>query len=237
VTGAGEASQSFDVMLHPGRPATFGGTLPIHERGLWTITVSLATGRRRAHVDFRIPLPTPSGRADLARALVAEEQLTSVQLHESVRADTRGRAVVADYIFGAPDRLQFTTDGTTEIDVGKRSFRRDGLDHPWSTERSDAALAWPSPYFRQLWGAATTARVVGTGVVDGVASDVVAFARPDLPAWFRLWVDRDGLVRREEMLAEGHLMVHTYFDFDDAPTIVAPRSTGMAGVTGGAISQ
>ena len=86
---------------------------------------------------------------------------------ENVRADTAGRAVIADYVFGAPDLLQFTTGGTTEIDIGKRTYRRDGLDQPWSGQRTDAAVAWPSPYFRQLWGPATSARVVGTGVVDG----------------------------------------------------------------------
>lgn len=47
-------------------------------------------------------------------------------------------------------------------------------------------------------------------------SNVVAFVRPQLPAWFRLWVgQRDGLVRRPEMLAEGHLMDHRYVGFDE----------------------
>ena len=154
-----------------------------------------------------------------------------------VRADTARRAVIADYVFGSPDLLQFTTGGTTEIDIGKRTYRRDGLDQPWSGQRTDAAVAWPSPYFRQLWGPATSARVVGTGVVDGVASDIVAFTRPDLPAWFRIWVGHDGLVRREEMLAEAHLMVHTYSAFDHAPTITAPPSTTTVAVTHLPISQ
>jgi hypothetical protein len=77
---------------------------------------------------------------------------------------------------------------------------------------------------------------VGTEVVDGVASNVVAFVRPDLPAWFRIWVGTDGLVRREEMLAEGHLMVHTYFAFDAAPVISAPVNARSAAVTPAAIS-
>jgi hypothetical protein len=77
---------------------------------------------------------------------------------------------------------------------------------------------------------------VGTEVVNGVASNIVAFVRPDLSAWFRIWIGSDGLVRREEMLAEGHLMVHTYSAFDAAPLIGAPVSTASAGVTPASIS-
>ncbi len=237
VSGAAPGRPPFSVMLHHVGAAAFAGTSRIHGRGVWTITVALTTDRRQARVDLHIPLPTPSGRVDLARALAAEEHLTSLQLHESVRADTAGRAVIADYVFGAPDLLQFTTGGTTEIDIGKRTYRRDGLDQPWSGQRTDAAVAWPSPYFRQLWGPATSARVVGTGVVGGVASDIVVFTRPDLPAWFRIWVGHDGLVRREEMLAEAHLMVHTYSAFDHAPPITAPPSTTTVAVTHPPISQ
>ena len=55
-----------------------------------------------------------------------------------------------------------------------------------------------------------------------MASYVVTFVRPDLPGWFRLWVGvEDGLVRRELMLAEGHLMDHRYWDFN-APLDVRP---------------
>jgi hypothetical protein len=160
--------------------------------------------------------------------LSAEEQLTSAQLHESVRANTTGRAVTADYVFRAPDKLAFTTAGSEEIDLGRRTFLRDRVDQAWTAQRTAAPITWPSPYFRQFWGAASAPRIIGAGVVGGVPSRVVAFVRPDLPAWFRIWVGRDGLVRREEMLAESHLMVHTYFAFDHAPPISAPVSTHRA---------
>ena len=236
VTGSSPGRRPFAAVLHPVGSATFGGAFRIDGRGLWAIDVSLTTAQRHAHVAFSVPVPTPSGRADLAHALSAEGRLTSVQLHESILANTASRAVTADYVFRAPDTLAFTTNGTEEIDIGTRTFRRDRPEPAWIAQRTDAAITWPSPYFRQLWGPATTARVVGTGVVDGVASHIVAFARPDLPAWFRLWVGRDGLVRREEMLAEGHLMVHTYFAFDHARSIAAPAATGTGRVTRAPIS-
>ena len=237
VTGSSPGRRPFAAVLHPAGSGTFGGAFRIDGRGLWTIDVSLTTTHRHAHVELPVPVPTPSGHADLARALSAEGRLTSAQLHESIRADPASRAVTADYVFRAPDALAFTTNGTQEIDLGTRTFRRDRPEQAWTAQRTDAAIVWPSPYFRQLWGSAASARVVGTGVVDGIPSHIVAFARPDLPAWFRLWVGRDGLVRREEMLAEGHLMVHTYFAFDHARAIAAPASTGTRPVTRGPISR
>jgi hypothetical protein len=128
-------------------------------------------------------------------------------------------------VFRAPDALEFTTNGTEEIDLGTRAFRRNWPNQAWTAQRTDAAIAWPSPYFRQFWGTGVARRVVGTGVVDGVASNIVAFVRPDLRAWLRIWVGPDGIVRREEMLAEGHVMVHTYSAFDRAPPIGAPVET------------
>jgi hypothetical protein len=66
-------------------------------------------------------------------------------------------------------------------------------------------------------------RLLGSEEVEGAPSRVVAFLRPDLPAWFRIWVGaEDGLVRREQMLAEGHLMDHWYRDFNAPVEIPAP---------------
>lgn len=237
VAGSSAGVGAFQAKLRPRGAETFGGRVRIDRRGRWTISVTVTSSHRRARVDFALPVPTPNGNAELARALSAEERLTSARLHESVRADTNGRAVVADYIFRAPATLEFTTNGTEEIDIGTHTFRRNGPTEAWSAQRTDAAVAWPSPYFRQFWGAGVAVRVVGTEIVDGVASSVVAFVRPDLPAWFRIWVGPDGIVRREEMLAEGHLMVHTYSAFDQAPPIGAPLQTATDGVTPRPISQ
>ena len=58
--------------------------------------------------------------------------------------------------------LEFTTNGTEEIDLGTRTFRRSGPNQAWTAQRTDAAVAWPSPYFRQFWGTGVAARVVGS---------------------------------------------------------------------------
>ena len=68
------------------------------------------------------------------------------------------------------------------------------------------------------------ARLLGTETVNGVPSQVIAFIRPDVPAWFRVWVSQsDGLVLREEMRAEGHIMDHTFADLNGPMTIEPPR--------------
>jgi copper transport protein len=237
ITGSSPGGRPFAMTLRRDGADTFGGSVRIDRRGLWTVGVSLTTGHGWARVGFTLPVPTPNGNRLLARAVGAEEKLASAQLHESVRADTTGPPVIADYVFRAPDALEFTTNGTEEIDLGNRTYRRDGPDREWTAEQTDAAFAWPSPYFRQFWGSGAAARVVGTEVVNGVASNIVAFVRPDLSAWFRIWIGSDGLVRREEMLAEGHLMVHTYSAFDAAPLIGAPVTTASAGVTPASISR
>ncbi|WP_370327132.1 hypothetical protein [Euzebya sp.] len=52
---------------------------------------------------------------------------------------------------------------------------------------------------------------------------VLRFVQPDLPAWFRVWVEPDsGPIRRLRMLAEGHLMVQDYTAYDGPVVVEAP---------------
>ena len=84
-------------------------------------------------------------------------------------------------------------------------------------------FSWPTGYYRDFWGEAAAARVLGTDTVDGVLTDIIAFVRPDIPAWFRIWVRHsDGVVLRQEMRAEGHLMDQTYADLNGAITVSPP---------------
>ena len=68
-----------------------------------------------------------------------------------------------------------------------------------------------------------TPRVLGTATVDGVKTFVVTFVRPDVPAWFRIWVgDSDRLVHREEMRAEGNILDHICADLNGPISITPP---------------
>jgi hypothetical protein len=69
------------------------------------------------------------------------------------------------------------------------------------------------------------ARLIGRERVDGVPTQIVAFFGGDaqLPAWFRLWIDVEGIVHRSEMRAQGHFMDHRYFAFDRDLEIRPPQ--------------
>src|SRR5207245_10661310 len=74
-------------------------------------------------------------------------------------------------------------------------------------------------------------RIIGSETVEGVATTEIAFAggQQDLPVWFKLWVDTQGLVHRAEMRAPGHFMDHRYYDCDTPITISPPTNSGAAG--------
>jgi copper transport protein len=215
-------SPSVTMPLRPVGAGTFAGRGRIDRNGDWSFGVSFLSRGVPSHVTLAVTLPAPGGAGELAEAFAAEERLTSARLHETLRAQVGSRPILADYQFRAPDSFAFTVNDSHEIDIGTRAYRQDQPGGPWSVENTGVGFGWPSPYFRQAWGGATAVRVVGTDIVDGVPSHIVAFVRPDLPAWFELWIgDTDGLVRREEMRAEGHLMRHDYSGFN-APTPIAP---------------
>ena len=108
--------------------------------------------------------------------------------------------------------------------IGTRVWRRDGSSAPWELGAwPDPGFAWPATYYRMEWGGASAVRLLGTEEMDGVASEVVGFVLPKLPAWFELWVgEKDALVRRMVMRAQGHLMVDSYRDFNTPVAVVPP---------------
>jgi hypothetical protein len=66
-------------------------------------------------------------------------------------------------------------------------------------------------------------RIIGSQRIGGHPTRIVAFfgRSGEVPVWFRLWVDRSGLVRHGQMLAQGHFMDHDYHGFN-APTAIRP---------------
>jgi hypothetical protein len=119
-------------------------------------------------------------------------------------------------------RFQISTGGETLLIAG-RSFNRPGPSAPWRVSPAASPFRWPQDYFRSFWAAPAAVRILDEAEADGVRSRIIGFVRPDLPAWFRLWVGiDDGRVRRMEMLAEGHLMDHAYRGFDQPIEIRPP---------------
>ena len=107
--------------------------------------------------------------------------------------------------------------------IGAEAFERDPGASTWQASSFGApGIRWPSDYYREFWADAAAVSLLGTTIVDGVPTQVVSFVRPDLPAWFRLYIDADGRVRRQEMRAEGHLMDQAYTGFDRPLSIEPP---------------
>jgi copper transport protein len=159
------------------------------------------------------PLPAPDGLPVYREMQRRMHSLRSYRVREVLSS---GRSAVrADYAFEAPDRMRAAlATGFERIVVGPREWRREGPHAPW---RTGSTVPVDVPRF--MWdfsGPPVGVRVVGRERLDGRETTVLSFAGRSGPfaVWYRLWVDRDGLVRRAEMRAQGHFMDHRYFAFD-----------------------
>jgi hypothetical protein len=181
---------------------------------------------------FDLPvLPTPDGATVFERAQTRMHELQSYRLEEVLSAGL-GASSHSIYAFVSPDSFtsQAIQEGevTTEVvNIGGTRYLRRSPDAPWEKQTGGPSPDVPSliwDYFLPP----VAPRVIGAERVDGIRTEVVAFAGTgSLPIWFRLWVDDEGLVRRAEMRAQGHFMDHRYFDFD-APIDIEPPPGGDA---------
>jgi putative copper export protein len=219
VHGRSDTGGVFEAHLVP-CDAVFGcfvGRANVETAGVWRLAASIVSNRGRIMTETTLALPAADGGLELTRAIEAMERLRAARLREDLRAEPGQPPVIFDYRFRAPDAFEMKRDGRVRIVVGERSYSRPGAAEAWTSRPwPGPPFTWPKSYYRDFWREAVAVRLVGVEAVDGVVSNVVAFVRPQLPAWFRLWVgQRDGLVRRQEMLAEGHLMDHRYVGFDE----------------------
>ena len=221
---ASTGSTSLDLLLsRTCGLGCFAGDITFGPTGDWKLKVEIDSNRGPIAISETVPLPAPDGSGALARSLVAEEALKTAVLTERLNGSVGGPTYVSTYRFEAPDKAEITLNDTTQILIGEEQFRRTGAG-PWDKSSFPApGFSWPTGYYREFWGAGAAARVIGTDTVDGVPTDMIAFVRPDVPAWFRLWVRQsDGVVLRQEMRAEGHLMDHTYADLNGQITVSPP---------------
>lgn len=181
-----------------------------------TVRVSVA-GPKGGVATFEIPrLPPPDGSSLVARMMTDMHELKTYRYDETLSS---GLAVIRSrYAFEAPDSFESTVTQSSSVTrtvwIGRTRYLKQG-DGPWQVQRGGPEQHVPTfiwDFFRPF----IDARIVGRAVAEGVPTRIVSFFGDTggTPVWFRLWIDRDGLVRRAEMRAQGHFMDHRYYDFD-----------------------
>ena len=229
VSATSADGRSLRFALHGCGTACFQGSGVIPTAGQWRLVTELMSNRGPLRTETALPIPTPDATAILDHALDTMSGLRSLEIDEQLRSAANQPPQLATYLFGAPDRFSYSiVGGGAQIHIGQQQFLRDTAAGPWTVSPPapagiDTTFYWPDDYFREVWGHAAAVRLIGHQTIDGVPTDVVSFVRTDVTAWFRLWIDARGLVHREEMRAEGHIMDHRYVAYDHAPTIEPPR--------------
>ena len=175
---------------------------------------------------FDLPsLPAPDGTALLDQVQARMHALGSYRIDETL--GPAAPPLRATYTVQTPDRLRIDfADGASSIWIGTTRYRRAAAAAgDWQAESTGTSL--PLPSF--AWDLPTPGsayvgvHVIGTEMIDGVPTQVLAFfwSTGQTAAWFRLWVDASGLVHQASMRAQGHFMEHHYTAFD-APLHVDP---------------
>jgi copper transport protein len=193
------------------------------------VQIALAGQARGAGVAaFRLPLlPAPDGSALLARMQHRMHQLGTLRYTEVLSSGLAGAPLHSSYQQQAPDRLRVQTSaGSASVWIGRTVYLRRHPGEGWIAQPAATPYTVPSFVWDYLPTRLLDPRIVGAAQVDGVATRILVFFGPseEAPVWFRLWVDRDGLVRRAEMRAAGHFMDQRYDDFDARMAIEAPAA-------------
>ena len=202
----------------------FAGTIDFAGAGNWQLTVDIDSNRGPISMSAAVPLPTPDGATALTRTLAAQEALKTAAMTERLSGSAGGPTYVTSYRFEAPDKTELKLNDDTTILAGEQQFRRTG-NGAWDESTFPApGFTWPGGYYREFWGDMAAPRLLGADTIDGVAVQVIAFVRPDVPAWFRLWVrTSDGVMLRQVMRAEGHLMDQDYQDLNGPISVTLPK--------------
>jgi hypothetical protein len=183
-------------------------------------TVSFSDG---SHATFQLPSQGPSAQGlKLVRDAEAEyKQIHTMVTHETLASSTTNVTHTTYYAI-APDRLKFIVKGEDEsIFIGKHRWDRN-LGKPW-TETSAPPVNPIAPYWTPL---VTNATVLGNSTLKGQPVTEVAFADPQTPGFFTIWVNKQNhRVLQLQMTAAAHFMHHTYTNFDQPLSIKAPQLT------------
>ena len=206
------------------------GTATLRGGQRMTVDAGASAGEQAV---FIVPsLPAPSGEQVLNQMQATMGSLSSYRLDESLTSGL-GTAIQTNYAFAIPNSFESRAINSGKtfgiVWIGDTRWLRKP-NGTWEVEQGAPAPPVPS-YIWDYFKPYRDVRIIGSETVEGVPTTEIAFAggQQDLPVWFKLWVDTQGLVHRAEMRAPGHFMDHRYYDFDTPITISPPTNSGAAG--------
>lgn len=208
----------------------FAGRVDLDTQGTWELEVHARSNRQPIRAAFSIPLPTPDGTPAFDRMMAAMEAARSAVVTEDLRATEHDDPITSQYTFSAPDRMRWEVgDTSVRIAIGRGGYTGRAGDfeaYDWVGD----GFNWPDGFYESFFADTTAMRLLGREELEGEAADVLAFVQPDLPAWFRVWLDPEtGGMRRLQMLTDGHLMLQDYTAYDESVTVQAPPPQSITG--------
>ncbi len=212
------------VAGHPVTLTRCGGTCrsaDLQVSGGEAVTVDLG-GSASGQAGFAIrALPAPDATALVNLAIKRMHTLNSYRDFEVFRPVNP--PFRSTYAFVRPDRMQVIgSAGGEQIWIGSDQYTRSSPGASWQHQAGGEAIT----VGQFLWDDSPieAPRLIDTVTRDGVTEQVVSFFERlgVAPAWFKLWIGPDGLVRHSQMRAEGHFMDDDWTDFNSNIVISAP---------------
>jgi copper transport protein len=211
-----------------------GSTIPVQQCGpTCRRAAAELSGLEELEVEVRSPdggeatfalpeLPAPSGRSIFSRAQSVMHDLSTYRIHEVF--GPVDPPVRTEYAYQAPDRMRLeASNGSKAVFIGDTRYRWRSDEGRWETQRGGPPVEVPS----FIWDHPDlqTPFVVDAARLTGRATKILSVfgMSGQIPIWFRLWIDEEGLVSRAEMRAQGHFMDHRYSGFNEALQIRVPK--------------
>lgn len=225
--GRNGSGSTIEIPLAPCGSACFQGEGIVDAAGEWQFSVAIVSNRGSVALEASIPMPTPDAHHELERAIQAMETLRSARMRQELRGEIGGPTIVGRYRFEAPDKMDIRVKDSHRIIIGDAEYRKASQGESWrKLDWPGSPFQWPKNHYRSFWRDPAAVRVLGVEKAEGERYRIVSFLQPDLPAWFRLWIRvSDGIVARQEMRAEGHIMDDIYSAVNEPVGIKPPRTS------------
>jgi hypothetical protein len=206
----------------PGALGTYQAVLATRGRPVSARVTIDGPGSSGRPIRFQLPAawpPKPAG-ALMQEVDRAYGRLRTLVIHERL-ASSPTHVLNSVYRAVAPHSLGIdSSNGLQAIVIGERRWDR-SAGGAWKQSEQSPPVKATSPYWS---GIVQDPVLLGSTTIRGRPVWLISFAAPQIPAFFRLDVDkRTRRVLDLEMTASAHFMHHRYGPFDSPLRITPPR--------------